>query len=66
MRVQSLGLEDHLEEPTPVFLLRKSHGQKSLAGDSIESKIDTTEHALIILALVLELICWITCMTLCP
>lgn len=56
MRVQPLGLEDHLEVPTPVLLLRKSHGQKSLAGDSIELQRDTTEHALSILALVLQLI----------
>ena len=37
-RVQSLGQEDPLEEemakPTPVFLLWKSHGQWSLAGNS--------------------------------
>ena len=37
-RVQSLGQEDPLEEemakPTPVFLLWKSHGQRSLAGNS--------------------------------
>ena len=37
-RVQSLGQEDPLEkkkwQPTPVFLPRKSHGQRSLAGYS--------------------------------
>ena len=37
MRVQSLSQEDPMEEdkqPTPVFLPRKSHGQRSLAGYS--------------------------------
>ena len=36
-QVQSLAEEDPLEremEPTPVFLPRKSHGQRSLAGYS--------------------------------
>ena len=35
MRTQSLGQEDPLEEiwkPTPVFLLEKPHGQRSLTG----------------------------------
>ena len=35
MRIQSLDQEDPLEEiwkPTPVFLLEKSHGQRSLTG----------------------------------
>ena len=34
-RVQSLGQEDPLEkewQPTPVFLLGESHGQRSLEG----------------------------------
>ena len=37
MQVQSLDLEDPLEEEmatTPVFLLGKSHGQRSLEGYS--------------------------------
>ena len=37
MQGQSLGPEDPLEkemEPTPVFLLGKSHGQRSLTGYS--------------------------------
>ena len=37
MGIQSLGLEDPLEEemqPTPVFLPRKSHGQRCLTGYS--------------------------------
>ena len=36
-QVGSLGQEDPLErkwQPTPVFLLGKSHGQRSLVGDS--------------------------------
>ena len=35
-QVRFLGLEDPLEkwQPTPVFLPRKSHGQRSLAGYS--------------------------------
>ena len=39
MGLQSLGLEDTLEEemqPTPVFLPEKSHGQRSLAGYSLQ------------------------------
>ena len=34
MQVRSLGGEDPLEawQPTPVFLLGKSYGQRSLAG----------------------------------
>ena len=46
MQVQSLGLEDPLEkemEPTPVFLLGKSHGQRSLAGYGPWGHKDTTE-----------------------
>ena len=48
-RVQSLGQEDPLEkkkwQPTPVFLPRKSHGQRSLAGYSLlgRKESDTTE-----------------------
>ena len=37
MWVQSLGQEDPLEnemQPTPVFVARKSHGQRSLVGYS--------------------------------
>ena len=37
IRVQSLGWEDSLEEemqPPPVFLPRKSHGQRRLVGYS--------------------------------
>ena len=33
-QVQSLGLEDPLEIPTPVFLPGEFHGQRSLAGYS--------------------------------
>ena len=36
--VPSLGWEDSLKkkgQPTPVFLLRKSHGQRSLAGHGV-------------------------------
>ena len=49
MRVQSLGGEDLLEEemqPTPVFLLGKSHRQRSLAVYSPwgHKESDTTEH----------------------
>ena len=47
MLVQSLGQEDPLEEdaqPTPVFLPGESHGQRSLALQSITSqRVDTTE-----------------------
>ena len=45
---QSLGQEDPLEEYcTPVLLLRKSHGQRSLAGSSPwgHRESDTTEHS---------------------
>ena len=38
MQVQSLDLEDPLEEEmatTPVFLLGKSHGQRNIAGYSL-------------------------------
>ena len=48
--VQSLGQEDPLEEsmaPTPVFLPRESHGQRSLADCSCQeqghTELDTTE-----------------------
>ena len=47
--VRSLGWEDSLEEiwePTPVFFLEESHGQRSLAGYSPWgcTKSDTTEQ----------------------
>ena len=47
-RVQSLGREDTLVkgmQPTPVCLPEKSHGQRSLAGDSPWGckELDTTE-----------------------
>ena len=41
MWVQSLGQEDPLEgtwQPTPVFLLAESHGQRSLVGYSPYSR----------------------------
>ena len=46
---RSLSLEDPLEEEMathPVFLLGKSHGQKSLAGYSPQGRkeLDMTEH----------------------
>ena len=46
--VRSLGQEDPLEEevePTPVFLLGKSHGQMSLVGYNLWGckKLDMTE-----------------------
>ena len=49
MQVRSLGLEDPLEEgrqPTPVFLPRESHGQRSLVGYSPwgRKELDMTEH----------------------
>ena len=49
MQARSLGQEDPLEqawEPTPVFLLRESHGQRSLADDSPwgRKELDTTEE----------------------
>ena len=51
MSIQSLGGEDILEDkmatqPTPVFLLGKFHGQRSMWGyQSMESKeLDTTEQ----------------------
>ena len=49
MRVPSLGGQDPLEEevqPTPVFLLGKSHRQRSLAVYSPwgHKESDTTEH----------------------
>ena len=51
MRVRFLGQEGPLEEgmttlmPIPVFLLRKSHGQGSLAGYSTQGcrEVDTTD-----------------------
>ena len=47
MQVQSLGLEDLLEEwqPTPVFLPGKSHGQRSPMGYSpwVCTELDMTE-----------------------
>ena len=48
-QVRSLGLEDPLEEEmatTPVFLLGKSHGQRSLVGYSPQGckESDVTEH----------------------
>ena len=47
-QVQSLGREDPLEEawqPTPVFLPKKSHGQRSLLGYSLwgHKELDMTE-----------------------
>ena len=49
MWIQSLGQEDPLEEemqPTPVFVLGKSHGQRSLAGYSPwgHKESDITEY----------------------
>ena len=36
MQVQSLGWQDPLEkQPTPAFLPRKFHGQRSLAGYTV-------------------------------
>ena len=47
-RVRSLGQEDPLEKgiPTPVFLPREFHGQRSLAGYSLwdHKESDTTEQ----------------------
>ena len=50
--VQSLGQKDPLEkcQPTPLFLLRESHGQRSLADYSPRGRKEsdtakTTEHA---------------------
>ena len=48
MRVQSLGGEDPQEEvwqPTPLFLLGESHGQRSVVGYSLRGckESDTTE-----------------------
>ena len=48
-QVSSLGREDLLEKgilPTPVFLLEKSHGQRSLAGYSPQGckELDMTER----------------------
>ena len=44
-QVQSLGQEDPLWQPTPVFLPGKFHGQRSLAGYSPRGhkELDTTE-----------------------
>ena len=50
IQVQSLGLEDPLGgkwHPTLVFMPEKSHGQRSLAGYSLQrghKESDTTEH----------------------
>ena len=49
-QVRFLGQEDPLERkwlPTPLFLLGKSHGQRSLVGCSPQGhkESDTTEHA---------------------
>ena len=49
MWARSLGLEDPLEEEMathPVFLLGKSHGQRSLADYSPQGRkeLDMTEH----------------------
>ena len=49
MRIQSLGQEDPREKEmatTPVFLSEKSHGQRSLVGDSpgVTKESDTTEQ----------------------
>ena len=46
MQVQSLGLEDLLEEPwqsTPVFLPGESHEQRSLAGYSPWGRKESTQ-----------------------
>jgi len=48
MWVQSLGQEDPWKrawQPNPVFLLEESHGQRSLAGYSLQGRkeLDTTE-----------------------
>ena len=48
--IQSLHWEDPLEKemaPTPAFLPRESHGQRSLAGYSpwVRKESDVTEHA---------------------
>ena len=45
MQIQSLGQEDPLEEPTPVFLPGESHGQGSQVDDSPwgHKESDTTE-----------------------
>ena len=46
MKVESQGQEDPLEEgmqPTPVFLLEESHGQRSLAVHGITKELDMTE-----------------------
>ena len=42
-QVQSLGQEDPVEkewQPTPVFLLQKRQGQKSLAGYSPRGRVE--------------------------
>ena len=49
IRIQSLGQEDPLRrkwQPTPVFLLEKSHGQRSLIGHSpwVCKELDTAEQ----------------------
>ena len=49
MKVQSQGQEDPLEEgmqPTPVFLLGESHGQRTLVGCSpLDHKESDTTNA---------------------
>ena len=42
---RSPGKEDPLEQPTPVFLPRKSHGQRSLAGYRCCKELDKHEYA---------------------
>ena len=60
MWVQSLGQEDSWSrkwQAFPVFLPGKSHGQRNLAGYSPwdHKELDTTEHAQILLQLLLML-----------
>ena len=46
-QVQSLGGEDPWRkawQPTPIFLPRESHGQRSLAGSKDLDTIEATEH----------------------
>ena len=56
MWIQSLGQEDPLQEewqPIPVFWPGKSHGQRSLAGDSPwgRNESDMTERLVLLLLL---------------
>ena len=47
-RVRSLGLKIPWRrkwQPTPIFLLEKSHGQRSLEASHGGAKSDTTEYA---------------------